>query len=456
MVALMKKQQGRISRRAVTAGLTAGLGAAALPRGLAARNPRQIVVIGAGLAGLGAAQVLQAAGHRVRVIEARGRIGGRIWTQREWPDLPVDMGASWIHGARGNPLTDLARGAGARLLATSYDAALLLGPDGAPIDPDLRPAARILNAALAQAEDRDSDQSIADALAAYDGWRTAPPAQRRLVQYLVNSTLEQEFSGSAQRLSAWYGQEAQEFDGEDLLFPQGFDQITTDLARGLDVQLSRPVSAIAPGRVDLADGTQLAADAVLCTLPLGVLQGGQVRLAQPLAPARRRAIDRLGMGVLNKCWLRFDRVAWPDDVDWIGWLGDAQGAWGEWVSLARVMGAPVLLGFHAGDSAVALSARSDAETVAAAHAALRAMFGSAFPAPRAAQITRWDRDPFARGSYSFHAVGSSPADRRALAGADWGGQLWFAGEAAQPAYYGTAHGALMSGRQVAAQMRDAL
>ena len=77
------------------------------------------------------------------------------------------------------------------------------------------------------------------------------------------------------------------------------------------------------------------------------------------------------------------------------------------------------------------------------------MFGTAFPTPVAAQVTRWSQDPFALGSYSFHAVGSSPATRRALAGADWDGRLVFAGEATSSDYPGTAHGAFLSGQAAA-------
>lgn len=90
-----------------------------IARGAPAPAAKSVLVIGAGISGLAAARMLHAAGHRVTVIEGRDRVGGRIWTNRSWWDVPVDLGASWIHGVDGNPVANLARQLGIETLV--YD-----------------------------------------------------------------------------------------------------------------------------------------------------------------------------------------------------------------------------------------------------------------------------------------------------------------------------------------------
>ena len=330
--------------------LLGGLGAALLGRSVRACNG-PVVVIGAGLAGLSVARTLHDAGQAVVVLEARDRLGGRIHTSRLWPDMPMDLGASWIHGIQGNPITTLAREAGASWVSTSYRASLALSERGELVEPDTSLPERLLRQATQAAERRTSDTSLMAALRALSQWARLTPLQRQRLMHHINATLEQEYGGAADELSAWHGSDSHSFAGDDVLFPKGFHQVVQHAARGLDVRVSAPVASVAPGRVVLANGQSLSAKAVVVTVPLGVLQAGRLRFETPLSSERTRAIETLRMGLLNKCWLRFDAVRWPADVDWIEWLGPQPGRWAQWVSLARAVRQPVLLGFHAAHEA---------------------------------------------------------------------------------------------------------
>ncbi len=414
-----------------------------------------IVVIGAGLSGLSAARDLARAGKRVVVLEARERIGGRIWTSRQWPTLPVDLGASWIHGVKGNPLTALSEEAGAKRLATRYESSTAYDAKGQIIDTEevtKGPHAIIARARKAAAR-LDQDISLAQAITSTEPWATADAAQRRAIRHAVNAAVEQEYGGDWSEISAWHYDDSQEFSGGDELFPGGFDAIPSHLATGLDIRTGHEVLSITPiaggVRIVTTGGAEMNASHAIVTLPLGVLKAGTVKFGAGLAPRRQRAIETMRMGLLNKCWMRFDQVRWPPDVDWIEWIGPQDGYWSQWVSLAQRTKQPVLLAFHAGSQARQMEQNDDKAMAALAHEALKAMLGTSFPAPAAVQITRWSRDPFSRGSYSFNAVGVTRQTRQALAGSDWDGRLFFAGEAASADYFGTAHGAVMSGRVAA-------
>lgn len=124
-----------VSRRDfLTATMTvvgAGLATACASDGQRSRDGKPVLVVGAGMAGLGAARRLADAGWPVRVIEARDRVGGRVYTNRDW-GAPLDMGASWIHGTTDNPLAVLAQQARIQTLSTDYESAKMTVDPGLP------------------------------------------------------------------------------------------------------------------------------------------------------------------------------------------------------------------------------------------------------------------------------------------------------------------------------------
>ncbi len=435
------------------------VGAAPLRAQPASTQPaKSVLIIGAGLAGLACAKALQQQGFQVKIVEGRNRSGGRIYTSTHWPDLPLDLGASWIHGVNGNPLTALADSIKARRVLTSYERVATYAGNGGLLTAAqqqlLEQISTQLQQALQQAQQQDVDQSIDAALATLRQQLSAQPQALTYLNFGLSGMIEQEYAGSSSELSAQWYDSALSFAGDDALFLDGYRVLTDWLAKGLDIVLNQPVDRIdwtQTKPVVSCGQQQYTADYLVVTLPLGVLQQQQVRFEPALPAAKQHAIQQLGMGVLNKCYLRFEKAFWPADVDWLEYVAPQHGEWTEWLSLVRSAGQPVLLGFNAATQGRALEQLTDQQIVDSAMQTLRRMFGNHIPTPVDHQISRWATDPFAGGSYSFTPVGATPELRDELA-APLANRLFFAGEATNRQYYGTAHGAYLSGLRAGAEI----
>jgi len=195
------------------------------------------------------------------------------------------------------------------------------------------------------------------------------------------------------------------------------------------------------------------ANQVVITLPLGVLQKGNVTFSPALPAAKQAAITDLDMGLLDKLYLRFPAIFWPTEPEILNFLGNGNGEWAEWLNIAHYTDKPVLLGFNASRIARQMETRTDAETVASAMQILRTVYGPQIPDPDSFRLTRWAQDPFALGSYSYLPPGTEPQIMDTLA-APVADRLFFAGEATYSDHPSTVHGAYLSGLREAEAILD--
>ncbi len=451
-------------------------GTDAIPRGLRG-DPERVIVVGAGFAGLGAANALRHAGVDCVVLEARDRIGGRAHTERVG-GVPVDLGCSWIHEPEGNVMSSFAAQAGVSRIPASpeLDAATIAFLDGrtgiVPSDQTLHAFATSLGfdgerASLAQvlgpkATQRDGAERFLD-----DAGLTGD--ERRRVEFMIRLYAQLEdandwdvlpLAGVGPRRIRLPKPNHEEYTGVGLGdFPKGgYHRLVRAIAAGTRVHLDHRVTSIAHTasgvRVGVVTGPRgrrrhrtLSGSHVLVTVPLGVLKAQRIRFSPALPPAKRDAIRRLGFGQFEKVALTFPEPFWEaGGQTHLIHLGAGPAAdFPLFLDLQRFIGAPTLVALNAGSFARRLDRRHPATVRDQALAILRQAYGPGIPAPTAYRVTNWKADPYSLGSYSSIVRGGEPDDRSLLA-APVGGRILFAGEATnldgRPA---TADGALSSG-----------
>jgi len=340
----------------------------------AADPGERIVVIGAGMAGLTAAHELQNAGYAVTVLEARDRIGGRVDTVSPagWP-IPVERGANWVEAAAVPELGKQLAALGVETSPYDYERVVLGAGDRRIRDTDelFAPAESAAEDAIAWADDRDRDRSLAQALTQSGAAKDVDPRVLSLFTYAEVAT---EYGVSPAQISAWWGFD-EGSEGDDLIVLGGYGALAAELAKDLDVQTGRAVSRIVRSArgvlLQLAGSETISADRLVVTLPLGVLKSGTVDFSPALPSGHRAAISRMGMGLLDKLWLRFDEPFWNEKAQVWSSLDDRGALRFEWYNMLPLTGEPVLMALYGGPEARAWTRRSDRAITRAAVASLQ-------------------------------------------------------------------------------------
>ncbi|XP_039114060.1 lysine-specific histone demethylase 1 homolog 1-like [Dioscorea cayenensis subsp. rotundata] len=439
-----------------------------------------VVVIGAGIAGLAAARQLITFGFKVAILEARSRPGGRVHTRKMCSDdgsivAAADLGGSVLTGINGNPLGVLARQLGFPLHKVR-DVCPLYLPDGRPVDTAtdsrvetafnqlLDKACKLRESILE--EFQSVDVSLGTALEAFrkaHGVAETPEERMLLNWHLANLEYANAALLSDLSMAYWDQDDPYEMGGDHCFIPGGNCRFVRALAEDIPIFYNQTVSRIhygCDGVLVYTNDQAFHADMALCTVPLGVLKKGSIVFDPELPPPKQDAIKRLGFGLLNKVAMLFPHDFWGGGIDTFGHLTEDPRQRGEFFlfySYTSVSGGPLLVALVAGESAIKFENSSPVEAVERVLGVLRGIFtpkGIEVPAPIQVVCTRWGSDKFTYGSYSYVAIGSSGDDYDVLA-EPVGDRVFFAGEATNRKYPATMHGALLSGFREAANISRA-
>jgi monoamine oxidase len=428
--------------------LAAAASAAVFPHvGVAQPTNPDVVVIGAGSAGIAAARRLIAKGRSVVVIEAADRIGGRAFTDRTTFGLPYDQGASWLQGPAGLPHVDLARSLGYTLVNhNTAGEAFYVGN---------RPANAAEWAAYENASDR-IDAAISGAPDVSAASRL--PADLPMSATVQSWTGPMDFGVDFADLSLGdvnsYGSYAYNF-----LIREGYGTLVADLGAGLPILTGTPARRVdwsGPGvRVETDRGT-ISAAACIVTVSTGVLASGAIRFTPDLPPEKTQAIADVPMGLLLKIALQFDGERFGlTENDFLTYaVPDIVPARASYF-LTWPTGTDLAVGFAGGAFGWELSAAGEAAAVDFALGEFAGMVGSRARSHFVkGHMSGWGSNPLTLGAYAAARPGRHAA--RAILGQPLGERVFFAGEALAKRYPALVTGAHISGEAAADAVLAAL
>ncbi|XP_043089036.1 lysine-specific histone demethylase 1B isoform X4 [Puntigrus tetrazona] len=410
----------------------------------------KVLVIGAGAAGLAAARQLQNFGMQVVVLEARERIGGRVWDDASL-GVTVGRGAQIVNGCVNNPIALMCEQVGLRMHTLGVRCELIQ-EGGRVTDPALDKRMDFhFNAVLdavsewrkdkAQSQDAPLGEKIQEVYKTFlqeSGLQFTDLEEKVLHFHLSN--LEYACGNTLDQVSArsWDHNECfAQFSGDHTLLTDGYSSVLHKLAQGLDIRLNT---------------------AVLVTVPLALLQKNLIGFSPPLPDRKLKAIHSLGAGVIEKVALQFPSRFWDRKIQGADYFGhvppcpEKRGLFSVFYDMSPQGEECVLMTVVTGEALSLLRGLQDSQVVDLCMSVLRELFEEQeVPEPLRFLVTRWSTDPWAQMSYSFVKTGGS-GEAYDIIAEDVQGKLFFAGEATNRHFPQTVTGAYLSGVREASKI----
>lgn len=417
----------------------------------------KVIVVGAGIAGITAAYRLQTAGMDVEIIEARNRIGGRIFTDDSFgPD--IDLGATWVKGSSGNPVARLANEYKLKTEVVDFDNVAMYDEQGKALDDSRAKSMFLKYESIIREAERHAAKGKEDIVfkkaieEVISEKKFDEQAMKELAWYL--HTYEINTGADITNLSSIEGGDGS-YAGDDFMFPKGFKEFLAPMMKDLNIQTGIVVKSIEhrSNGVRLYTNKQpIDGEYVIVTVPVSVLKNGSIEFTPALSDAKIKALESLSMGLVNKVAISFPKTFWEKDKDFICTLSETKGAIPLFLNGEYYSGKSYLVGMLSGDAAKAIENMSDTDLKKKINDVFYKIYKDDYLEPEGIITSKWGSDPYAQGAYSFVKVGGKATAYEVLAEPQ--GRLRFAGEATSFEHAGSVHGAYFSGKREADRILD--
>ena len=414
----------------------------------------KVLVIGAGISGLAAAKNLNDSGYDVTILEAKDRIGGRLYTDRSL-GVPLEVGANWIHdnNPKTNPIMKIKEELGLKAhkcsVAGPNVSFEVLDKEGNKIEISGKDLEKI---------------EVRIGIFAYLAKYLRPSTNLRELFIFVKKlgllsfVKEEALFVLIQKIALEQAEDPEKISIEALFEHEGFendeaiiggyDQIAYYFEKELHnkIILNSPIQHINYEQdiIKVISGSEkYEANAVIVTASLGALKKEVIKFTPDLPIEKKQSIKKLGWGTLNKIMLKFVHKFWSDK-DFIV-VANKESNFHAWINEEPICEEPVIVATISGKNAKKLENKTDEEVVQIALNELKAVYGNKVSELNSYYITKWSLDPYIYGSYSTNKAGENSQLLRKQLSTPVNSKLFFAGEATSVKVAGYLQMALQSG-----------